>query len=78
MMAGDTPAYRHRPTHRCWSMAIIWYWHRARGDVDIMVSLRREQQPAFIATMRGPRHAATTPRIARLLLSLRGVAMVRT
>ncbi len=47
-------------------------------EVDIMVSLHREQQPAFIATMHGRRHAATTPRVARLHLSLRRVAMVRT
>ncbi len=47
-------------------------------EVDIMVSLHREQKPAFIATLRGRRHAATTRRIARLLLSLRRVAIVRT
>ncbi len=32
--------------------------------VDIMVSLHRESQPAFAATLRGTRHAATTRHIA--------------
>ncbi len=46
--------------------------------VDIMVSLQCGQQPAFITTMRGRRHAATTRRNAWLHLSLRRAAMVRT
>ncbi len=39
---------------------------RPSDSLDVTISLHREGQPAFVATLRGQRHAATTARIAWL------------
>lgn len=56
---------------------------RPDSTVDVTISLHREHQPAFVATLRGTRRKATTGRVARLqftapLAPLMGALAIRT